>query len=59
MSNLPPQDFEEEDERPGVLGRVRPFAKIVFGFLAVLAIVTFAVGLWHIVVDVWGEISPR
>jgi hypothetical protein len=42
-----------------MLGRVRPFAKIVFGFLAVLAIVTFAVGLWHIVVDVWGEISPR
>jgi hypothetical protein len=51
MGNLPANEPDEDYERPVVLRRMRSIARVVFGAIALLVIVAFAMGLWHVVSD--------
>jgi hypothetical protein len=49
MSDLLTNADDEVDERPGFLGRVRPFAKIVFALFILWALLGIAQGIWWII----------
>jgi hypothetical protein len=54
MSDLSKIERDEEDERPGLLQQIRPIAKVVFGAIAVSAVVGFVFGLCHVALGLFG-----
>jgi hypothetical protein len=59
MTDLPAYQPDEADERPALLKRIRPIAKVVFGVIVLSTIVSLAYALWDIADDVWNRISAR
>src|SRR5579864_2761149 len=59
MSTLPMNEPDEDDERPGPLHRMRPFAKIAFAIIVLPMIAGIVVGLCLVVVDIGQRMFPR
>jgi hypothetical protein len=59
VSELPANDPDEDYERPAALRRMRSIARVVFGAIALFVIGVFALGLWHVISDVWKNATGR
>jgi hypothetical protein len=46
MSELASNDPDEDEERPALLGRIRPIAEVFFGGYAVAMILSIAHDFW-------------
>ena len=57
MSDESTNEPDAEAEYRGPLRRIRLIARIIFGAVAVFAIVSFAAGLVHIAAGAWKELS--
>jgi len=59
MSELTANDPDEDDELPGLLGRIRPIAKVIFGLWGLAGFAAITIGFLALVYLVWKDFSAR